>query len=107
MSDWGPVFVAVVLFILLTQGLLIQHQYPDSRLLTKSTAYLIVPAGEESGFLTRWTARGTNVRPRVWRRPKLMDDREVSDVVNLDTAETRPSMVSSSTCIALESSSFL
>ncbi|MBA0705091.1 hypothetical protein Gohar_016141, partial [Gossypium harknessii] len=24
MSDWGPVFVAVVLFILLTPGLLIQ-----------------------------------------------------------------------------------
>lgn len=67
--------------------------------------YRLVPADVVSGFFSRWTARGTYVKPRVWRLPKLMDEGE-SEVLNLETAETRPSMVSFSTSI-LEASAFL
>lgn len=68
--------------------------------------YLFVCIEVESGFLSRWTARGTKVKPRVWRRPKLTDEGVESEVLNLETAETRPSMVSSSTSIELEASFF-
>lgn len=63
------------------------------------TCCLFVPAYLESGLFSRWTARGTKVNPRVWRRPKLMDEGEESEVLNLETAETSPSMDSFSTSI--------
>ena len=70
-----------------------------------SCCYVFVSAEEESGLLSRWTARGTNAKPRLLRRPKLMEEGEESEVLNLETAETRPSMVSLSTSM-LEASAF-
>lgn len=59
---------------------------------------------EWSGLLSFWTDRGTKERPRVWRRPKLIEEGE-SEVLSFDTAETRLSIFSCSTCIAVEESS--
>ena len=73
----------------------------------KCSGYCFPPVGTESALFSRWTARGTNVRPRVLRRPKLIEEGEESEVLNLDTAETRPSMVSPSMSILLEVSSLL
>lgn len=59
----------------------------------------------QSGLLSRWTARGTNDKPRALRRPKVTAEGDESEVVSLDTAETRPSMALShllSTSIAEE-----
>lgn len=61
----------------------------------------------ESGcFFSRWTDQGTSAKPCVWCRPKLMHEGVESEVLNLETAETRPSIVSFSTSI-FEVSAFL
>lgn len=71
----------------------------NQNLVGMHTFCLFVPAYLESGLFSRWTARGTKVNPRVWRRPKLMVEGEESEVLNLETAETSPSMDSFSTSI--------
>lgn len=58
-----------------------------------------------SVLFSRWIDRGTNVRPRVLRRPKLMVEGVESEVLNLVTAETSSSIISFSTSILLEVSS--
>lgn len=70
------------------------------------TCYLFGCSDDWPGLFSFWTARGTNVRPRVWRRPKLIDEGD-SEVLSLETAETRLSMFSWSTCIAVNASSVL
>ncbi|GKU93235.1 hypothetical protein SLEP1_g6843 [Rubroshorea leprosula] len=69
--------------------------------------YLSVSAAVESGLFSHCMARGTNMKPRLWRRPKLTVDGGESDVLSLETAETSPLMVSSSTSIILEGSPLL
>lgn len=70
-------------------------------------AYYYLFGMDEPEFdpLPRWTTRGTNDKPLVWRRPKLIDEGVESEVFNLETAETRSSMAAFSTSIIPEVSS--
>lgn len=79
----------------------------DPNLIGRHADYLLVIACVESGLFSFWTARGTNVKPRVWWRPKLTEEGVESEVLNFETAETRPLIVSSSISMVLEASSLL